>query len=99
MTLTVKKIEAEWPKEEYDVVHGQWTVGRISHRQDSDWMWTLGGLAGGPDDLRRGGVGATFSESKAQMDALWAKWSAYAELEAIEPNHKHRPNRQRPDQS
>jgi hypothetical protein len=100
MSLRVKQIEAEWPKEEYDVMHGQWPVGRISHSPDSDWTWTLGGLAGGPDDLRRAGITATLPEAKAQMDDQWAKWLAYVKLEAIEPNGTHNlPNRRRPDQS
>jgi hypothetical protein len=96
MSLSVKQIEAEWPKEEYDVMHGQWLVGRISHSPDSDWTWTLGGLAGGPDDLRRAGITATLPEAKAQMDDQWAKWLAYANLEPSEPSA--RPHRTRPDQ-
>jgi len=80
MSLSVKQIEAEWPREEYAVMHGEWPVGQVSHSPDSGWTWTFGGLAGGPDDLRRAGVGATLPEARAQMDEQWAKWLAYANL-------------------
>jgi hypothetical protein len=98
MSLTLKQIEAEWPKEEFEVMHGQWQVGRVSHSPDLGWTWMFGGLSGGPDDLRRAGIAAALPEVRAQMDEQWAKWLAYAKLDPIEDPHN-LANRRRPDQS
>jgi hypothetical protein len=100
MPLSVTQIEAEWPKQEYEVAHGQLRVGLLSYApSESRWCWTIDGIAGGPDDLLRAGVGATLPAARAQMDEQWARWLAYAKLEPIEPNGAHAvPPRRRADQ-
>ena len=97
MSLSVRQAEADWPKEEYDVMHGEWQLGRVSHAPDSPWCWTLGGIAGGPNDLVRAGVAASLPEARTQIDDQWNRWLTYAQLEPIEAN-VNPSNRQRPDQ-
>ena len=92
MALSVKQAEAEWPREEYDVTHGEFRVGRLSYvTSESRWCWTMSGVAEGPDDLLRAGVAVTLPEAKAQIDNQWARWLAYANLvQASEPDHTSR---------
>ena len=95
MSLSLKRTDAE--KLEYDVMHGEWQVGRIWYTPETRWCWTFGGIAGGPDDLLRAGVGATLPEARAELDDQWAKWLAYAKLEPSESSNAP-PRRSRQDQ-
>jgi hypothetical protein len=44
------------------------------------WFWSLHGIFGKPADMRTDGHAATLDEAKAQFEAAWRQWLAWAKL-------------------
>jgi hypothetical protein len=44
------------------------------------WFWTLYGVVGKPPKVHTNGHAATFEEAKAQFEAAWRQWLAWAKL-------------------
>jgi hypothetical protein len=67
------------------VMSGELRLGRIyqragSTRSDAQWMWAINGVHGGPHDMRRAGMTATFEQAHAELSGNWDKWLAWAGL-------------------
>ena len=44
------------------------------------WFWSLYGIFGKPADMRTDGHVLTLDEAKAQFEAAWRLWLAWAKL-------------------
>ena len=47
------------------------------------WFWSLYGMLGKPADMRTDGDAATLDEAKAQFEAAWRQWLAWAKLQEM----------------
>jgi hypothetical protein len=45
------------------------------------WFWTLYGVVGKPPKVHTNGHAATFEETKAQFEAAWRQWLAWAKVD------------------
>ena len=63
-------------------------MGRIYEQRGGPehmrWFWSLFGIFGKPADLRTDGHAATLDEAKAQFEAAWRRWLAWANLREVE---------------
>ena len=68
---------------DYTVVTGEWEVGRIYQTRGGPdslrWFWSM--TVNGP--MTRSALVATLEEAKAQLQASWDAWKAWAMLEEV----------------
>jgi hypothetical protein len=72
------------------VMSGELRLGRIYQRvgptrPDAQWIWAINGVYGGPHDMRRAGMTATFDQAHAELSGHWDKWLAWARLREDNP--------------
>jgi hypothetical protein len=69
---------------DYGVFCGEWCIGRIYETRtgpaDLRWFWALH-LPNKPPELRTDNRAATLDEAKAEFEASWNHWKAWAALE------------------
>ena len=69
---------------DYTIYSGEWSMGRIYEQRGGAkalrWFWMLHGVFGKPADMHRNGHAPTFDEAKAQFEAVWRRWLAWAGL-------------------
>jgi hypothetical protein len=66
---------------DFTVLTGEWVIGRIYEVRgappDLRWFWSL--ALNGP--MKRSDRVASLDEAKAQLQASWGEWKAWANLE------------------
>jgi hypothetical protein len=59
-------------------------MGRICEERGAPvnlrWFWSLHGIIGKPIAMRTDGRAPTLDEAKAQFEAAWRQWLAWAKL-------------------
>ena len=68
---------------DYTVFTGEWEIGRIYQTRGGPdslrWFWSM--TVNGP--MTRSALVATLEEAKAQLQASWDAWKAWAMLEEV----------------
>jgi hypothetical protein len=71
---------------DYGVFCGEWCIGRIYETwtgpADLRWFWALH-APGGRETLRSSNQVATLEVAKAEFEASWIAWKAWAGLEEV----------------
>ena len=71
-------------RQDLTIYRGEWAVGRIYEQRGGPdsmrWFWSLYGMLGKPVDMHTNGHAATLDEAKAQFEAAWRQWLAWAKL-------------------
>jgi hypothetical protein len=88
MPLTMRPTGLSSPidqhREDYTIFSGEWAVGRIYEErggpQAMRWFWSLYGWLAEDADMRTDGRAPTLDEAKAQLEAAWRQWLAWAKL-------------------
>lgn len=88
MSLTLRPTGLASPvdkdRRDYIVWSGDWAMGRIYEERGSPqhlrWYWSLHGILGKPLDMRTDGRAPTLEAAKAEFEASWRKWLAWARL-------------------
>ena len=88
MPLTIGPTGMESPvdknRKDFTVFSGEWAMGRICEERGAPvnlrWFWSLHGIIGKPIDMRTDGRAPTLDEAKAQFEAAWRQWLAWAKL-------------------
>ena len=69
---------------DYGVFCGEWCIGRIYETRTGPeslrWFWALH-LPNKPPELRTDNCAATLDAAKAEFEASWTRWKAWAGLE------------------
>ena len=90
MTLTMRPtgLSSGFYKDnvDYGVFCGAWCIGRIyenrSGPKELRWFWALH-APGGRETLRSSNQVATLEVAKAEFEASWKQWKAWAKLEEV----------------
>jgi hypothetical protein len=66
-------------------MQGGWQVGRIYRKQaatdpEREWLWAINGVQGPPEAMQTGGACSSLDQAKAELNANWEKWLAWAKL-------------------
>jgi len=73
---------------DYSVFCGEWCIGRIYEKRSSPehlrWFWSLF-CPSKPESLRTSNQVATLEIAKAEFEASWNQWKAWAGLEESTP--------------
>ena len=88
MPLTMRPTGLSSPvdkdRKDNTVYSGEWAMGRIYEesgaREELRWFWSLHGILGKPLDMRADGRAPTLDAAKAEFEASWRKWLAWAKL-------------------
>jgi hypothetical protein len=71
-------------RKDYIVFSGKWEMGRIHEIRGGPehlrWFWSLRGILGKPLDMRTDGRAPTLEAAKAEFEASWRQWLAWAKL-------------------
>ena len=71
---------------DYDVFSGEWCIGRIyenrSGPEDQRWFWALHSPSR-PENLRIAAQVPTLEQAKAEFEASWKLWKAWAKMEEV----------------
>ena len=71
---------------DYGVFCGEWCIGRIYQRRTGPeslrWFWALHAPSK-PGAMRTSNQVATLDEAKAEFEASWKHWKAWAKLEEV----------------
>jgi hypothetical protein len=71
---------------DYSVFSGEWCIGRIYQTRTSPdslrWFWALH-APNKPGTLRTDNRTATLEAAKAEFEASWKEWKAWAKLEEV----------------
>ena len=74
---------------DYSIFCGEWCIGRIYKTRtgppDLHWFWALH-LLGKPPGLRTDSRAATLDQAKAEFQASWKQWKAWAGVEEVNPS-------------
>jgi hypothetical protein len=67
------------------VMHGALVVGQIYRRRaamraETQWLWAINGVPGGPVGLTLTGLAATPEEGLGALTEQWAKWLEWTNL-------------------
>ena len=66
---------------------GDWAMGRIYEQRGGPesmrWFRSLDGHLQQPAEMRTDGHAATLDEAKAQFEAAWRQWLAWAKLQEM----------------
>jgi hypothetical protein len=70
---------------DFVVYSGAWQIGRIYERrgfaEDVRWFWSLYGVVlTRPPDIHTDGAAPTLEAAKAEFQASWRQWLAWAKL-------------------
>jgi hypothetical protein len=69
---------------DYGVFCGEWCIGRIYQTRTGPeslrWFWALHAPSK-PGEMRTSKQVATMDEAKAEFEASWKRWKAWAKLE------------------
>jgi hypothetical protein len=69
---------------DYSIFCGEWCIGRIYENRSGPaqlrWFWALH-ASGKPEDMRTSNRVATLEIAKAEIEASWKRWKAWAEME------------------
>jgi len=72
---------------DYCVFCGEWCIGRIYENrggpEDQRWFWALHAPSR-PETLRSSNQVATLETAKAEFEASWKQWKAWAKMEEVE---------------
>ena len=88
MPLTMRPTGVESPvdkiRQDFTIFSGRWEMGRIYEDRSGPlnlrWFWSLHGIVGKPLAMRTDGRAPTLDEAKAQFEAAWRQWLAWADL-------------------
>jgi hypothetical protein len=88
MALTLRPTGVESPvdknRRDFTIFSGKWAMGRIYEDRGGpvnlSWFWSLHGIVGKPLAMRTDGRAPTLDEAKAQFEAAWRQWLAWADL-------------------
>jgi hypothetical protein len=88
MSLTLQP-NPDGSPEEYFVLHGALQVGRIYKRKtvirpETQWLWSLSAVLGGPAGMRLTGFAGTLEEAKDGLKVSWDNWLGWAQLSEAE---------------
>ena len=91
MPLTMRptglRSPADQDRADYTIYSGEWAMGRIYEQRGGPehmrWFWSLYGVVGKPPKVHMNGDAATLKEAKAQLDAAWRQWPAWAKLQEM----------------
>ena len=68
---------------DHSVFCGEWCIGRIYENRsgpaDQRWFWALRR----PETLRSSNQVATLEAAKAEFEASWKQWKAWAKMEEV----------------
>ena len=71
---------------DYSIFCGEWCIGRIYQTRTGPeslrWFWALHAPSK-PGSMRTSNQVATLDEAKAEFEASWKQWKAWAGLEEI----------------
>jgi hypothetical protein len=71
---------------DYGVFCGEWCIGRIYEKRGAPqhlrWFWSLL-CTSKPGEMRISNQVATLDEAKAEFEASWKQWKAWAKLEEV----------------
>ena len=71
---------------DYGVFCGEWCIGRIYETRTGPeslrWFWALHAPSK-PGDMRTSNQVATLDEAKAEFEASWKQWKAWAGLDEV----------------
>ena len=71
---------------DYGVFCGEWCIGRIYQTRTGPeslrWFWALHAPSK-PGEMRTSNQVATLDEAKAEFEASWKQWKAWAKLEEV----------------
>ena len=71
---------------DYSVFCGEWCIGRIYENSSGPehlrWSWSLLSPSK-PESLRTSNEAATLNAAKAEFEASWKQWKAWAKLEEV----------------
>jgi hypothetical protein len=89
MALTMRATGLASPigrdRAEYTIYSGEWAVGRIYEERGGPdhmrWFWSLYGVVGKPPKVHMNDHAPTIEEAKAQFEAAWRQWLAWAKLD------------------
>jgi hypothetical protein len=75
---------------DFFVMSGNLRVGRIyrhenTRRPETEWLWALNGVYGGPKSMRITGMTATLDQAQAELKASWEIWMSWASLQEAIP--------------
>jgi hypothetical protein len=74
-------------RRDYAVFSGGWEMGRIYEIRGLptalSWFWSLHGILGKPLDMRIDGGAPTLEAAKADFEASWKQWLAWAKLTEV----------------
>jgi hypothetical protein len=88
MTLTTRPTglssSVDGDRDDFAVFSGAWAVGRIYDQRGGPeherWFWCLYGMLGKPSEIRTDGHAPTLEAAKAEFEAAWRQWLAWAKL-------------------
>jgi hypothetical protein len=88
MPLTMRPTGVESPvdknRRDFTIFSGKWAMGRIYEDRGGPvnlrWFWSLHGIVDKPLAMRTDGRAPTLDEAKAQFEAAWRQWLAWADL-------------------
>jgi hypothetical protein len=71
---------------DYSVFSGEWCIGRIYETRSGPehlrWFWALHPPSR-PENLRIANQVATLEAAKAEFEASWKQWKAWAKMEEV----------------
>ena len=72
-------------RQDFTVYCGEWAMGRIYEERGGPdnmrWFWSLYGVVGKPSKVLTNDHAPTLDEAKAQFEAAWRQWLAWAKLQ------------------
>ena len=88
MPLTMRptglRSPADQDRADYTIYSGEWAMGRIYEQRGGPehmrWFWSLYGVVGKPPKVHTNDHAPTLDEAKAQFEAAWRRWLAWANL-------------------
>jgi hypothetical protein len=71
---------------DFFVMSSNLQVGRIYRQSnaktpETEWLWALNGVYGGPKSMRIAGMAATLGQAQSELQASWEAWMAWAGLQ------------------
>ena len=89
MPLTMRPTKLSSPvdndRQDFTVYCGEWAMGRIYEERGGPdnmrWFWSLYGVVGKPSKVHTNDHAPTLDEARAQFEAAWRQWLAWAKLQ------------------
>jgi hypothetical protein len=91
MPLTMRPTKLSSPvdndRQDFTVYCGEWAMGRICEERGGPdnmrWFWSLYGVVGKPSKVHTNDHAPTLAVAKAQFEAAWRQWLAWAKLQEM----------------